>query len=79
MVTGASRCWAGEEPGRTEWRRWWMRDYCWSLVGMGLGCDPEKRQNREKLHLNLSPGDFASFSQLALLIVGLFMNHTTSF
>lgn len=42
-----------------------MRDYCWSLVGTGLGCDPEKKHKKErstKIYLNFNTGDFASFS-----------------
>lgn len=66
-----------------------MRDYCWSLAGRGLGCDPEKRQKKktghQKLCLNVNAGDLASFSLLSqnactrYFSVGLFLNHTRSF
>lgn len=52
-ATGAWRCWVEAEPERTEWMRWWMMDYCWSLAGMELGCDPEKRQKRKEFCQNL--------------------------
>lgn len=60
MVRGAWRCWEEEEPGMTGWRRWWMRDYCWSLAGTGLGCDPEKRQRRKTVNGSFTH-DFAKF------------------
>lgn len=55
-----------------------MRDYCWSLAGTELRCDPKKRErdkrNVKKLYLNtntlnFSPGDAESFSEVIIKVL----------
>lgn len=50
MAKEAWHCWAEEELGRTEWRRWWMTGYCWSPVGKGQGCDPKKKTEERNVN-----------------------------
>jgi len=71
-VRGVWHCWAKEELERMGWTRWWTRDYCWSLVGMELGCDPERRGERNFV---LWIGQF-NFLFLSLLLLS---KHNTQF
>ena len=75
----------GEEAGlgMRASMRWWMRGYCWNLVGREQGCDPvEKQAHAHNMYSENHPRTCHTYATTFLFIVkiikGWFHRHRLS-